>query len=171
MTRWLPVLGFEDLYAVSDQGQVKSLSRPRRRAERVLAQQRERLRPYWFVTLWHGKKAHHRRVHNLILEAFVGPRPEGAFGLHADDDPDHNTLANLRWGTRSENTLDMVRNGRHNHARKTHCKHGHPLSGPNVRVTSKQRVCLACARRRRAEHEQRHALAVYAADLRSGVAS
>ena len=31
--------------------------------------------------------------------------------------------------------------------RKTHCRWGHPLSGDNVRVTDRCRVCLTCAKR------------------------
>lgn len=165
MTSWRDVPGWEGLYAVSDDGQVKSLPRPRRRSERLLALSRERLHPYLYVTLWRGKKAHHRRVHALVLEAFVGARPPGLCGLHADDDPDNNDLSNLRWGTRSDNALDMVRNGSHNHARKTHCKWCHPLSGDNLIVTTKQRSCRACLRRRQVEHAaRRRALAVYVAD-------
>jgi hypothetical protein len=32
--------------------------------------------------------------------------------LHADDDPDHLDLENLRWGTPVENAADAKRNGR-----------------------------------------------------------
>ena len=168
---WREVPGWEGLYAVSDDGQVKSLPRPRRKSERLLAQATEQLHPYRFVTLWQGKKPYHRRVHNLVLEAFVGPRPDGQCGLHADDDPENNHLSNLRWGTRSENNLDMVRNGNHNHARKTHCKWGHPFTGDNLIVTNKQRLCRECKRRRQAAYDaKKYALAVYAADTTDGIA-
>lgn len=55
---------------------------------------------------------HHRFVHVLVLTAFVGPRPAGADGCHADDDGLNNRLANLRWDTRKGNMRDAVRNGR-----------------------------------------------------------
>jgi len=42
-----------------------------------------------------------------VLEAFVGPAPEGHEGLHGDGDPANNRLDNLRWGTRSENNIDV----------------------------------------------------------------
>jgi len=51
-------------------------------------------------------------VHRLILEAFVGPCPEGMEALHADDDGHNNSPTNLRWGTQLENAGDAVRNGR-----------------------------------------------------------
>lgn len=50
-------------------------------------------------------------VHRLILEAFVGPCPEGMECRHLDGDPSNNRLENLRWGTPKENAADRVRHG------------------------------------------------------------
>lgn len=155
MTEWRELPGWEGLYAISNDGQVKSLPRRRRKDERVLVPQRETGHPYWFVTLWIGKKPFHKRLHNLMLEAFVGPRPPGMCGLHTDDNPDNNQLSNLRWGTRSDNSFDMVANGNHNHARKTHCQWGHPLEGDNLIVTKRQRSCKTCKHRVQAEYYKR----------------
>jgi HNH endonuclease len=47
-------------------------------------------------------------VHILMLETFIGPRPEGMLALHCDDDPLHCVLSNLKWGTPSENTQQWV---------------------------------------------------------------
>lgn len=52
-----------------------------------------------------------RRVHQLVLLAFVGPRPEGMQCRHLDGDPTNNQLENLRWGTPLENHADSVRHG------------------------------------------------------------
>lgn len=52
------------------------------------------------------------RVHILVLEAFVGPRPPGHLGRHANDDPNDNALTNLLWGLPIDNSADMVANGR-----------------------------------------------------------
>jgi len=46
----------------------------------------------------------------LVLEAFIGPRPDGAFARHLDDNPSNNRLDNLAWGTRKENVADAIRN-------------------------------------------------------------
>lgn len=171
MTRWHPIAGFEGRYEVSDEGQVKALAAPGRgrlNQDRILKLGKAG-NGYYQALLYPGDGAHYvaRRVHHLVLEAFVGPRPPGALGRHLDDDRENNHVSNLRWGDRSDNTHDMVRNGIHNNARKTHCKHGHPLSGENLIVTGGQRACRQCADRRRAEHEERkaYALAVYAADM------
>jgi hypothetical protein len=49
-------------------------------------------------------------VHHVVLETFVGPRPEGMYALHHDDDPANCTLANLYWGTLKDNIADRNRN-------------------------------------------------------------
>jgi hypothetical protein len=60
-----------------------------------------------------GGRANMRFVHRLVLEAFVGPCPEGmSSSLHHDDDPSNNRLSNLSWGTQKDNYADAVRNGR-----------------------------------------------------------
>lgn len=66
---------------------------------------------YREVILMHAGVKHHKRVHLLVLEAFVGPRPEGCWGLHWDDDSSNNALKNLRWGEYKENYVDWLRNG------------------------------------------------------------
>jgi hypothetical protein len=50
-------------------------------------------------------------VHRLVLEAFVGPCPEGMEGCHNDGNRLNNDLSNLRWGTRSDNRDDARKHG------------------------------------------------------------
>lgn len=50
-------------------------------------------------------------VHRLVLEAFVGPQPEGLECCHNDSDPGNNRLENLRWDTRSANQFDRPNRG------------------------------------------------------------
>lgn len=52
-------------------------------------------------------------VHQLVLNAFVGPRPYGHFCLHANGIRNDNRLANLRYGTPSENAQDAINHGTH----------------------------------------------------------
>lgn len=52
-----------------------------------------------------------RRVHNLILLAFVGPRPSGMVGCHRDGNRSNNRPNNLRWDTQASNIADKVRHG------------------------------------------------------------
>lgn len=52
-----------------------------------------------------------RLIHHLVLEAHVGPRPEGAEGAHWDGSRDNNSLTNLRWATKQGNGADNARLG------------------------------------------------------------
>jgi hypothetical protein len=52
------------------------------------------------------------RVHTLVLEAFVGPRPEGQECRHLDGNPANCCLGNVRWGTHRENMEDRARHDR-----------------------------------------------------------
>jgi len=62
------------------------------------------------VNLGRGNK-NARLVHRLVLEAFVGPCPEGMECRHIDGNPANNRLENLTWGTRQDNRLDDIING------------------------------------------------------------
>lgn len=160
--RWLPVVGSEGLHEVSDRGRVRSLARVSIRSNgRPYTVRGRVLRPgataegHRQVVLHGESEKVTRKVHSLVLEAFVGPRPDGLCGLHGDDDPDNNALDNLRWGTSAENAADSVRNGGHHCATKTQCKRGHELSGPNLAPYAPKggRCCLAC---NRAKASSRH---------------
>lgn len=52
-----------------------------------------------------------RLLHQLVLEAFRGPRPAGLESRHDDDIKANCSLSNLFWGTRRENMFDRAKNG------------------------------------------------------------
>jgi hypothetical protein len=52
-------------------------------------------------------------VHRLVLEAFVGPCPEGMECCHNDGNRQNNSLSNLRWDTRQANQNDRKNHGTH----------------------------------------------------------
>lgn len=52
-----------------------------------------------------------RLVHVMVLEAFVGPRPDGYHAAHEDGTRDNNRLSNLAWKTPAENAADRRRHG------------------------------------------------------------
>lgn len=158
---WKPVVGYEGLYEVSDLGRVQSLDRittgkrNRRIRGRMLSLSVAKDGGYHVVNLWKDNRLRVRRVSVLVLEAFVGPRPEGMVARHwPDRDPTNNRLENLRWGTQSENMLDKRAHGTDHEVNKTHCTMGHRLEMPNLcdrpwRERGHRR-CLACARGRAA---------------------
>lgn len=50
-------------------------------------------------------------VHRLVLEAFVGPCPDGMQACHGDGNPANNRPENLRWDTIKANSADRIRHG------------------------------------------------------------
>lgn len=151
---WLPIVGYEGLYEISNRGRVKSLAKidrlGRHRPEIIMKQKLcgKQPSPSFAVGLRKDGITRNRYVHILMLEAFIGPRPPGLVGCHKDDTP-RNELSNLKWDTVSGNNFDLVRNGNHARARRTHCKRaGHPLTPDNVYInpTNKARSCRKCMR-------------------------
>lgn len=110
MEIWKDLPGQEGRYQVSNTGNVRSTDRPVRvvchGVDTVRIAKGKLLRPgrnkSGHVTVAIGK-GNSRQVHQLVLEAFVGPRPAGCEVLHLNHNPADNRLENLRYGTRSEN--------------------------------------------------------------------
>src|SRR5699024_7150413 len=104
---------------------------------------------YPHVSLSRNNERHTHYVHTLVLLAFVGERPAGMECLHKDGNPNNNRLDNLRWGTPSENNLDIVAHGNNHCLNKTHCPRGHLLQQPNLikcQLKAGRREWLACNR-------------------------
>jgi len=66
---------------------------------------------YMTVTLSDNGKQKKRLVHKLVLEAFVGPCPEGMQTRHLKNDKLNNRLDNLKWGTLQEQVEDRKKHG------------------------------------------------------------
>jgi len=98
------------------------------------------------------------RAHRVIWAEANGSIPAGMFVLHKCDTPPCINLEHLYLGTHADNMADKVARNRcrNQHDSKTHCKHGHPLSGDNLYLRGKWRVCRICnaaaARKYRSEH-------------------
>ena len=59
------------------------------------------------------------KVGRLVLLAFVGPLPDGLLMRHLNDVATDDRLVNLEYGSFSENSIDVVRNGNHKKAKLT----------------------------------------------------
>lgn len=59
-----------------------------------------------YVTVYIAGKVY--KMHRLVLEAFVGARPEGFECDHKNRNKLDNRLCNLHWVTRSENGLNRT---------------------------------------------------------------
>lgn len=150
MTEWRDIPNYEARYQVSDDGAVRSLLSGK------ILKTHPNARGHLRVKLYLGGRGTGRTflVHRLVLLSFVGPAPESMEALHRDGIPSHNTLDNLHWGTKSENTLDSVTHGTHPMSRKTHCKRDHLLAGDNLIPGKIGRQCRACARLRNAMYRR-----------------
>lgn len=153
--KWLPVVGYEGIYEVSDRGRVWSVPRQRSDGRFSVGGKFIALTPHpaghLLARLVNGDRGKAHYVHKLVAAAFIGTCPDGLEVCHDNDDPTDNRVENLSYGTRSKNMHDRVRNGKHHAVEKTHCPRGHLLAMPNL-VASMQsrghRACLACNRAR-----------------------
>lgn len=163
--QWRPVVGYEGLYEVSDHGRVRSLDRITRTGNGDRLYRSRFLEGYISlgyrrVALTRGGKSVHYLVHRLVLEAFVGPCPDGMEGCHNNGDRADARLSNLRWDTRLANIRDKFEHGTDWQTNKTHCPRGHVLAAPNLTAPRSggraERSCLACARGRAARQHHPH---------------
>lgn len=102
---WKPVPGYESRYEVSDLGRVKSLKGTPKILRPGLR------RGYPSVVLAVNTVKRNRTVHTLVMEAFVGPPPEGHEVSHEDGDRANPRLGNLKHVTHRENQQRMVQHG------------------------------------------------------------
>ena len=157
---WRPVVGYEGSYEITADGRVRSLDRRVPHycggTRRLLGRQLRwvvRADGYPDVSLYRpGQKGRVKRVHRLVLEAFVGPCPDGHEALHGDGDAGNPSLSNLRWGTKLENAQDSIRHGTHVGLDRQVCPRGHSLIEPNLvrsQLARGWRHCRSCHQARR----------------------
>ena len=114
---WRPVVGHEDGYEVSNLGRVRSIGRlvetasGARKYKGVIRKQSLGSHGYMVVSLSRVGRVVVECVHRLVLEAFVGPCPEGMEACHGPEGAFDNSVGNLRWDTRLENLRDQDRHG------------------------------------------------------------
>jgi hypothetical protein len=111
---WKPVPGFEGHYEVSNQGQVRSLSRVNAYGYRLKGRQMSLSYSgtgYLYVTLALAGERSVVHVAPLVMRVFVGPPPPGKEVCHNDGNRKNNVLTNLRYGTRKENMADRKLHG------------------------------------------------------------
>lgn len=113
---WKDIEGYEGLYQVSDRGRVRSMSKLGSRVEIVL-------RPfnqdgYLRYTLRKNGQKRNLLAHQLVAKAFI-PNPRNLrYVDHIDTDKTNNTVENLHWVTKKENSNNPMTR-RHNSNAKT----------------------------------------------------
>lgn len=107
---WKDCVGWEDYYQVSNFGNVKS--KRRNKILRLYNTTKGYKAITFQVTLADGTLIQKgKKVHCLVLESFVGHRPEGYQACHNDGCRFNNNLTNLRWDTVKNNEADKRLHG------------------------------------------------------------
>lgn len=119
---WRPITGYEGIYEVSNLGRVRSLDRVtihgHRRRGALLRPAPNRTGHQKVRLCWEGV-VNDFLLHRLVLEAFVGPCPEGMICCHGPNGVLDNSVENLCWGTKSKNAgEDKLRDGTDNRGSK-----------------------------------------------------
>lgn len=112
---WKPVPGFEGLYDVSDQGRLRSWreagGQHRKLSEPRVCRGGKLKYGYQSHFMGRGGGREQATIHELVLLAFVGARPDGMVARHLNGNPQDNRLENLAWGTWKQNTQDAIGHG------------------------------------------------------------
>lgn len=137
---WREVVGYEDLYLVSNYGRVVFKTRFHNNGNGGYIRPPKLVRPmrskngYLQARLWRDNKEQKKYIHRLVGEAFL-PNPNNYPQIdHIDADRTNNNVTNLRWCTPTQNHLNPI-----TRKRNSISKIGHPTliatySKPVVRI-------------------------------------
>lgn len=112
--KWLPIVGYEGLYEVSNMGRVRSVERVVKtpyssytKKEQIVSQHMG-AEGYFRVTLCANGKTSHFLVHRLVASAFI-PNPKNKPQIdHIDGSRTNNCVDNLRWVSAKENAMNPI---------------------------------------------------------------
>jgi hypothetical protein len=108
--RWVKIKQHPNYY-VSENGGIKA-----QRFIHLKPHKDKQGRP--IISIWKNGKSIPLKIHRLVLEAFVGPCPNGCEGVHINDIPHDNRIKNLAWATHKENMRQMSANGKSSRGEK-----------------------------------------------------
>jgi len=105
---WRDVPGYENMYQVSDRGQIRSIRSCWKHGFRVMKLSNDRA-GYFSVGLQVGEKKFRYFVHALVALTFIGERPDGMQINHKNGNKKDNNINNLEYLTPSENARHRFR--------------------------------------------------------------
>lgn len=95
--KWLPVVGYEGRYFISDHGRVKNAY------GKILRSDTRLKTGYKYVILRNGTSGFHANIHRLVALAFI-PNPDNLPIInHKNENRADNRVENLEWCTMSYN--------------------------------------------------------------------
>ena len=120
--QWKDIPGYEGLYQISNMGKVKRIAHSNcTYVGRILKSDTTR-KGYKVVYLCANGHKKTRSIHQLVLEAFVGPKPSPSHvSRHLNGNPADNTINNLVWGTAKQNVEDAFFHGTRFQPRGSQC--------------------------------------------------
>lgn len=135
---WKDIEGYEGLYQVSNQGNVRSLERIDSLGRLVKG---KILKPWisknGYIMIKLGRSHRHLLVHRLVAIAFI-PNPYNKPQVdHINGDRSNNSVSNLRWVTQTENNLNPI-----THRKMSESKKGenHPMYGKHHSDETKKKT-------------------------------
>ncbi len=169
MEIWKDIKGYEGLYQISNEGNVKSLDKSYNVGYGGIKHQEEIiLKPtyvgngYLHVCLCKNGNKEYKRIHRLVAEAFI-PNPNGYQTVnHKDENPENNKVENLEWCTQAYNN---TYGGRTAKMAETQSKkvYQYTLDGELIKVWNSTKECgrngfcqswvAACCRSERKTHK------------------
>lgn len=97
---WKDIKGFENIYQISNFGNLKSLKKDKK--GRILKNTNKK-GDYFSVVLRNKSNVKHTRIHRLVAETFI-PNPNNyPFVNHIDGNKQNNHFKNLEWCTAKQN--------------------------------------------------------------------
>lgn len=115
MERWKDVVGYENIYQVSDKGNIKSVDRIDASGHKIKGHIRKpeiQKCGYLQIDLWKNGKGKQVLIHRIVAEAFIGACPPGYEVNHKDENKQNNCVDNLEYVTKSQNVSYGTRNER-----------------------------------------------------------
>lgn len=117
----LPVVGYEGLYMVSNDGNVRSLGGRRGSRPRMLKQ--EHFKGYRKVSLCRDGRGRGALVHRLVGQAFIPNPSRLPYINHIDGGKANNKVANLEWVDQQSNVTHAWSTGLMNNRGEKHGMH------------------------------------------------
>lgn len=135
---WKSIPEYKGLYDVSNLGRVRRACDSCFYKKGDVLQTHKSVKGYLRVYLMKNSKEHLCTVHQLVLFAFTGPRPEGLLAAHLNDIKADNRLENLAWMTNSEN-IKLA----YEHGRMTRKGKNNPMYGKHHSKKTKRKISKA----------------------------